>query len=134
MSEEPEVLLPTGEPRYCTTCGARVAELATSCLMCGSSFVPEEAEGEDLLPDWAKGLVVVLLGVAGGTIGAMAAGIAIRWTQFCLSVDGLSIPIEANLPLVAMGVGLSVALGVVSGLVPAWLVARQEIAACFRAV
>jgi LysM repeat protein len=75
MSEDPEVLLPTGEPRYCTTCGARVAEKATSCLMCGSSFVPEDAEQEELLPDWAKGLVVVLLGVAilaGGAFGLHA--------------------------------------------------------------
>jgi LysM repeat protein len=72
MSEEPEVLLPSEEPRYCPVCGARVAELATSCLMCGASFGSEGAEGEELLPDWAKGLVVVLLGVAilaGGAFG-----------------------------------------------------------------
>ncbi|TET54390.1 MAG: hypothetical protein E3J64_02000, partial [Anaerolineales bacterium] len=72
MSEDPEVYLPTEDPRYCTTCGARVAKLATSCLMCNASFVEEGAEGEEGLPDWARGLVVVLLGVAilaGGGFG-----------------------------------------------------------------
>jgi LysM repeat protein len=72
MSEEPEVVLPSEEPRYCPVCGARVAELATSCLMCGASFEPDDGDTEELLPDWAKGLVVVLLGVAilaGGAFG-----------------------------------------------------------------
>jgi putative ABC transport system permease protein len=79
----------------------------------------------------AEGLV---LGLVGGVLGTVAASLVIRWTRFSLSVDGLSIPIEGSLGLALTGVTVSVLLGVLSGLVPAWQVSRQEIAQCFRAV
>lgn len=68
MAEEPEIALPTGEPRYCPACGARVAAKATTCLMCGASLVEEETaaeeEGARKLPGWARALIVVLLALA----------------------------------------------------------------------
>jgi putative ABC transport system permease protein len=76
----------------------------------------------------------VLLGVIGGGAGTLAAIVAVRWTQFSLSVDGLSIPIQANIQLAITGVVVSATLGILSGLVPAWQVSRREIATCFRAV
>lgn len=76
----------------------------------------------------------VVLGVLGGALGTAAAVWAVRLTQFSLSVDGLSIPIQASAQLAVTGVLVSGALGVVSGLVPAWQVSRREIATCFRAV
>jgi LysM repeat protein len=33
----------TGEPRFCPECGTRVADLASSCLMCGADLEDEEA-------------------------------------------------------------------------------------------
>ncbi len=36
--------------------------------------------------------------------------------------------------VVVVGLTMSVALGVLAGLVPAWQASRREIAACFRAV
>jgi ABC-type lipoprotein release transport system permease subunit len=54
--------------------------------------------------------------------------------QYSLSVDGLSIPIQAGKMLVLSGLGISLSLGVLAGLVPAWRATRQEIAQCFRAV
>jgi ABC-type antimicrobial peptide transport system permease subunit len=70
----------------------------------------------------------------GGSLGTLAAVIGVRTTQFSLSVDGLSIPIQANVQLAVTGVAVSAALGVLSGLVPAWQLSRREIASCFRAV
>jgi len=71
MAEEPEVSLPTEEPRRCPACGSRVAALATTCLMCGTSLVegeptPEQPEKKGLqrLPGWARALVVVILALA----------------------------------------------------------------------
>jgi LysM repeat protein len=72
MAEEPEVSLPTEEPRHCSACGARVAAMATSCLMCGASLVEEEAAPEEAkkgLPGWASTLIVV-----GLTLAILAAG------------------------------------------------------------
>jgi LysM repeat protein len=68
MAEEPEVLLPTEEPRRCPACGSRVASMATTCLMCGASLVEEEAAvdqaGQRGLPGWARALIVAALALA----------------------------------------------------------------------
>jgi LysM repeat protein len=71
MAEEPQVSLPTEEPRRCPACGSRVAALATTCLMCGTSLVegeptPEQPEkkGTQRLPGLARALIVVILALA----------------------------------------------------------------------
>lgn len=76
----------------------------------------------------------ILLGLTGGALGTLAATMLIRWTRFSMSVDGLSIPIEATPGVGLTGIAVSLALAVLSGLFPAWQVSRQEIATCFRAV
>lgn len=75
-----------------------------------------------------------LLGLLGGLLGAGLALLTIRLTRLSFSVDGLSIPIDAGPMLLAMGLALSIALGVIAGLVPAVQAARRPIASCFRAV
>ena len=71
MAEEPEISLPTEEPRRCPACGSRVAALATTCLMCGTSLVEEEPtpeqpekKGAQRLPGLARALIVVILALA----------------------------------------------------------------------
>ena len=78
-----------------------------------------------------EGILVGLIGGAIGTLGAMG---ILYWKQMSLSVDGLSIPILAETMLLVTGLGISLMLGIVAGLVPAWQASRQEIASCFRAV
>jgi LysM repeat protein len=46
MSEEPAVPIPADKPRLCPDCGARVAERATTCLMCGASLTEDQAPEE----------------------------------------------------------------------------------------
>lgn len=76
----------------------------------------------------------MMLGVLGGMLGTIGALAVIEWGQYSLSIDGLSIPIQAGTTLVASGLAISVVLGIVAGLVPAWQASRRSIAACFRAV
>lgn len=76
----------------------------------------------------------VVLSLLGGLIGAAGAMAVIHYSQFSLSVDGLSIPIEADANLLAIGMLISITLGVLAGLVPAWRASRRQIADCFRAV
>jgi LysM repeat protein len=68
MAEEPEVSLPTEEPRNCPACGARVAAMASTCLMCGASLEEEEVtpekEPREGLPGWARAIIVVVLAAA----------------------------------------------------------------------
>jgi len=78
-----------------------------------------------------EGVCVGLLGGGAGTLAALA---VIEWGQFSLSVDGLSIPIQAGPMLLLLGMGISLVLGILAGLAPAWQAARHEIAQCFRAV
>lgn len=76
----------------------------------------------------------VMIGVIGGMLGTLGALAVIEWGQYSLSIDGLSIPIQAGGSLVISGLTISIVLGVVAGLVPAWQASRRSIAACFRAV
>jgi len=79
----------------------------------------------------AEGILVGLLGGSVGSVGAMS---ILYWKQLSLSVDGLSIPISADITLLVMGLGISLGLGVIAGMVPGWQASRHEIAGCFRAV
>ncbi len=76
----------------------------------------------------------LVLGVAGGLLGTGGAAAFLRMTNFSLSNDGLSIPFAAGPGVWAAGVAMSVALGVLAGLVPAILAARMPVAGSFRAV
>ena len=76
----------------------------------------------------------ILVALAGGLLGAAAALIAARNGNFALSVEGQSIPIVASPALLASGLAICAALGLLAGLVPAWQASRREIAACFRSV
>ena len=78
-----------------------------------------------------EGILLALIGGASGTLAALG---IIAWTRFSLSVDGLSIPIEANPMLLAIGLAIATLLGILASLVPGWQASRRTIAQCFRAV
>ncbi|MDH3582638.1 MAG: FtsX-like permease family protein, partial [Phycisphaerae bacterium] len=76
----------------------------------------------------------ITLGLAGGGLGAIGALAVLRYTQFSLSADGLSIPIEADWTVLLVGLVIAVILGALAGIAPAWQASRRTIAAGFRAV
>ncbi len=76
----------------------------------------------------------VLLGLIGGALGTAGALVLIEMGQFSMTVDGVSIPIQADPMLVAVGLGVSIVLGIGAGVAPAWQASRRSIAQCFRAV
>jgi putative ABC transport system permease protein len=79
----------------------------------------------------SEGLVI---GLVGGGLGAGASIAVVRFGNFSLSQEGLSIPIAAGPALFFSGLVISAGVGIVAGLIPAWRAGRREIAACFRAV
>lgn len=76
----------------------------------------------------------LLVSLSGGLVGSALAVGFLRWRGLAMSVDGLSIPVQASPAVFLTGLGIACALGVVAGLIPAWQASRREIVACFRAV
>ena len=79
----------------------------------------------------AEGLV---MGVIGGSLGAVGAWVMVSRGRFSLTMEGLNVEVASDPTILLTGLALSVTLGVVAGLVPALRASRREIASCFRAV
>jgi putative ABC transport system permease protein len=78
-----------------------------------------------------EGLIV---GILGGVLGTALAAAALAWRTMSLSTEGLSISVRSDPWIVITGLGISAALGVLAGLVPAWQASRRQIVECFRSV
>lgn len=74
------------------------------------------------------------IGLLGGALGTVVAMLFVRFGSFTLSTEGLSISVKQNWNVVVIGLTISMLVGVIAGLVPAWQASRREITNCFRAV
>ncbi len=118
---------------------AVLALIANAIVLSVQSRIAEHAVLQTLgFRGWMVGVLIIGEGVfvalAGGLLGAAAALAIARFGNFALSVEGQTIPIVATPALLAAGLGVCLALGVLAGLAPAWQASRREIAACFRSV
>ena len=120
-------------------CLAAILALVANAIVLGvQSRVSEHAVLQTL--GFSGGLIALLivgegvvLAVLGGLIGGAAAFAVARAGNFALSVEGSSIPVVADAPLLVGGMLVCGLIGVLAGLVPAWQAARQEIAHGLRA-
>jgi putative ABC transport system permease protein len=76
----------------------------------------------------------LMLSLFGALIGCGAAVLGLWRTGLAISVEALSVSINASPSVFALGIGISAALGVLASFVPAWQAGRREIVTCFRAV
>lgn len=77
--EEPTPIRPipeTGEPRHCPDCGARVADMASSCLICGAALDSEEEAPEE---DVETGFQIPWRGLIAGVSAALVFLVAVAW-------------------------------------------------------
>ena len=74
------------------------------------------------------------LSLLGGALGLVAGIAVITFGRFSFSVEGLSVNFTAEPQSIAIGLMLSILIGVLAGLFPAWQAARRETVECFRAV
>jgi len=118
---------------------AVLALVANSIVLGVQSRVAEHAVLQTLgfSSRLVAGLIVVegvILALVGGLVGAGAAVVAARVSDIALSVEGVTIPVVAGAGLLASGLAVCAAVGVLAGLAPAWQATRRDIASCFRAV
>jgi putative ABC transport system permease protein len=73
------------------------------------------------------------LALAGGALGTLLSAAIMRWGRFALTVDGVSMGVDAGLAVILTGLAISAALGILAGLAPAVQASRRQITACFRA-
>jgi len=83
---------------------------------------------------WMVLLEGAILGLAGGSIGTLAAWSFTWFGRFAMTMEGMNVEISSDPLVMALGIGLSLGLGILAGLVPAWRASHQEIAHSFRAV
>lgn len=76
----------------------------------------------------------LVLSVAGGAIGSLAAWLVLERGNMAMFAEGLSIEVRADPSIFLTAAAISAAVGVAAGLFPAWQAGRREIASCFRAV
>lgn len=78
-----------------------------------------------------ESLVVSLLG---GALGVAAATAALAWGGLAVGTEGVSIAFLPSPRLATTGLAVSLGVGLLAGIVPAWQAARAEIVAALRYV
>jgi putative ABC transport system permease protein len=74
----------------------------------------------------------VLLSLLGGAAGCIATFLLMRFTNQQVAVRGVTILITTRTELAAAGIGISVLIGIISGLIPALRVSRLNITAALH--
>ena len=89
---------------------------------------PNDGKLADLRPKYLPS-VEPSLTRASGTIACVG---FLLWRPMSLSTEGVSIDFAASPALFAWGLGLSLVVGLVAGLIPAWQAGRAEIVSSLR--
>jgi putative ABC transport system permease protein len=76
----------------------------------------------------------VLVSLLGGLAGIGTALIILAWSSFAVGTEGITIAFAPSLGMVGIGLAVTVIVGVLAGLVPAWQASRAEIIASLRSV
>lgn len=117
--------------------GVVVVLVGNSVVMAAQDRVKEHAVLQTL--GYSGGRIVLLMlaescliSLAGGVLGTLGCAAFLLWQPLSLSTEGVSIDFEASPQLVAWGLRLSLVVGLVAGLIPAWQAGRAEIVSSLR--
>jgi len=117
--------------------GMVLALVATTTLMSVQDRVKEHAVLQTIGLTGAAvfGLVViesVVLSLAGGMLGVALAVVTLEVVPMSVGAEAVTIAFQATWRLVALGVVISAAVGVLAGLAPAWHASRADLVAALR--
>jgi putative ABC transport system permease protein len=82
---------------------------------------------------WMVVLEGMILGLTGGLAGIGLTALVMNLGKFTLSNDALSVVFATDPRTVVVGIAMSLSLGILAGIVPAWRVAHQDIVSNLRA-
>jgi putative ABC transport system permease protein len=119
--------------------GLVLALVATTTVMAVQDRIREHAVLQTLGFTGPRifGLVLaesLLVSLAGGLLGVGAALGALAWSKLAVGTEGVTIAFTPSLSLGLTGLAVTLAVGLLAGLVPAWQAARAEIVASLRHV
>jgi putative ABC transport system permease protein len=117
--------------------GLVLALVATTAVMAVQDRVREHAVLQAIGYSGPRvfGLVLaegVLVSLAGGFVGVSAALAVLWWTRLAIGTEGVTIAMNPSVAIAARGIAVSVLVGVVAGLLPAWRAANAEIVRALR--
>jgi putative ABC transport system permease protein len=75
---------------------------------------------------------VILLGLVGGMTGVLGGLAVLWWAGIAVGTEGVTIALAPSWSLLLEGLGVSLAVGVVAGLAPAWAASSAEIVPALR--
>jgi putative ABC transport system permease protein len=119
--------------------GLMLALLATTTVMAVQDRVREHAVLQTLGFSGPRifGLVLsesLLVSLVGGLLGVGAALAALAWSGLAVGTEGVTIAFMPSVGLALTGLAVTVGVGVLAGLVPAWKASRAEIVVSLRAI
>lgn len=119
--------------------GLVLALVATTTMMAVQDRVREHAVLQTLGFSGAHIFTLViseslLVGLAGGLLGISAALAALGWSGLAVGTEGVIIPFSPSVSLALAGLVVTVLVGAIAGLIPAWQAARADIVRSLRAV
>lgn len=116
-----------------------LALVATTTVMAVQDRVREHAVLQTLGFTGGKVFALVLsesliVSMAGGLLGVGLALAALAWSGLAVGTEGVTIAFSPSPHLALIGIAVSVGVGVLAGMVPAWQAARAEIVTALRYV
>jgi putative ABC transport system permease protein len=121
-------------------CVALVLSLvATTTVMAVQDRIQEHAvlQTLGLRPSGVFQLIVaesLLQGLLGGLFGTVAASVLLSVGGLAIGAEGVTVAFRPSLTLLVMGVGVSLLVGLLGGLMPAWQASRTNIVDALRQV
>ncbi len=114
------------------------AVAAGICLLLNASILGLRSAARDLailraighrsrVLAWVAGLEGALLGLVGGLLGALAAGILVAGSATAVSTEGVTVLITLRPLLIVLVVAVATACGLATTMLPAWWVARSSL-------
>jgi putative ABC transport system permease protein len=117
--------------------GVVVVLVANSVVMAAQDRIREHAVLQTIGFSGPKILMLMLtesclISFLGGMLGTLVCALWLTWQPLSLSTEGASIDFVASPLLLASGLGLSLLIGLLAGVIPAWQAGRAHIVNSLR--